>query len=351
LEARKMENSAQTKLDGEKKLGNVTIDGQDISAVPDNLDEQDILGWITIYTVGPQFRVNRAWLEENAAELGIPAQYLPSETSPRRAFTRTMNRGSLDMTEIGVESQSRYVEVDFWRDNENKKMFHMEVSDRRDGESHSEDIGQIEYDDGALLLRPSTDNPEYLDLFAAYDEWVKSEFETMKESNLGKDIRKMVREFASSHTPGVKMRDGGAVYFVPAHYGDHLMAFKELMDRVNDQWKDLGHACRIDTVEVLDSAEKQQMVKRQVDKEIRSRVESVLDEAFDQLNENAAAQEVVADLAENDEFARANTLAEEHNALLSVEVSVREVLEEWKENVTQDDKELVIDSAMSNASQ
>lgn len=160
----------------------------------------------------------------------------------------------------------------------------------------------------------------------------------------------MIRNFISGHAPGVKMRDGGAVYFTPVHYGEHLMAFKELVDSMNTQWKDEGHACRIDTVEVLDSAEKQQMIKRQVDKEIRSRLDDALEEAFNQLDENKAAEEVIQSLSENDDFNRANTLAEEHNALLSAEISVREVLSEWKEEFIGDDKNLVIDSAMTDAS-
>ena len=330
------DSGVQTDLTGDEKNSpsNVQVGGKEIQAVTGDADVESILGWVATYTIGPVFTVDRGWLEEQANELGIPSEQLPSETSPKRAFTRACIRlrdDSFGVVPEGVEPNT---------ERKDYNTFELEITDRReDGEVNTEIIGELQYEDSDVYVQAKTSNPEYLDFYQRYAEKFRSLFETMKTSNMGKDIRKATRQFATEHSTAVKIRNGGAVYFVPAHYEEGLMAWKELISRINSVWKDHGHEAALETIEVIDSPGKREMVERKVRESLEESVEKLVETALDELDEEQAANEVVASLA--DDLSEMENLASEHNALLNADISVRSSLESWKEQVEDDKEELV----------
>lgn len=331
-----MNETTQTDLAGEEKLDtNVQVGGKDIQAVTGEDEVENILGWIAIYTVGPAFRVGRSWLEEEANELGIDPKYLPSETSPKRAHTRASN---LLVNETGGILPAG-VEANVERDD--YSTFDLEITDRREDETKMEVIGQLIYDSGEVFTQADTSDPEMLDIYQQYARAWNELYEEMAESNLGKDIRTMVRDFMTDHTTSVRMREGGAVYFVPAHYEEMLTAFTELMDRINVRWKDRGHNTGIDVVEVIDSPAKRDMVEEKVRQTMDGAVESLIEDALDELDEEEAANEVVSSLSS--ELGDIESLAAEHNALLSADISVRQALEDWKDRVRNEQQEELVE--------
>lgn len=324
----------QTTVEGEEKLEtDVTVGGREIQAVSDTDEVESVLGWMTIYTIGPSFTVEREWLEVRASELGIPHNMLPSEVTPKRAFTRASKKLPSE-AEIDLPAD---VEINTTRDDYSH--FDLEITDRRDGELHSEVIGVLEYDEKEVYTRAKTSNPEYIEWFQILSREYKELFDLMGRSNLGKDVRKSVRSFCNDHSTSVKMRDAGAVYFVPAHYQDHLEAFQTLISDIDEHWKDEGFECRIDPVEVIDSPSKRQMVEEKVQKQLTETVDGIVEEALEKFDEERAANEVVSELGK--ELASVESLAVEHNTLLNAEMSVQEALENWKDSVKSEQEALV----------
>lgn len=316
-----------------------TVGGHQIQAVQDD-DVENILGWTVVYTIGPYWTVDRQWLEERAAELGIDHKHLPSETTSKAAYTRACKR--LDRHELGAASHPA-VDVETVR--EDRNTFNVELVDRRGDDVIHEVIGEIEYVDKSAVSTPKTEEKEYVETFLEYSKQAQQLHELHQTSNTGVDIRTMIREFAKHpSSAGVKMRDAGAVYFVPRQAGDTLLAMKQLVEEINETWKTSGYEAAVDTIEVIDSADKREMVERKVRKTLDSVVESALDAAFDELDEETAAQDVIGEVGED--LVRAENVAAEHNALLDVELSVEETLAGWKDRVSSEDKEELVEAAI-----
>lgn len=327
--------------DGSNETQSMTVGGKEVTAVEDG-DIEEILGYTVVYTIGPDFTVDRTWLESRASSLGLSHSFLPSETTQKRAFTRACK--GVDKMNLG-EARHHKVEVETQREDYNT--FNVKLEDQRGEELdvNTEIIGQLVYDDGSITASPKTSEGSYIETFNEYAQAASDSMEVHEQSNTGGDIRRAIREFVKApNTAGVKMRDAGAVYFVPESASEELMAFKQLVSEIDDDWKTSGFECAVDTIEVIDSADKRNMVERKVSKEIDDIVSSVLDAAFDELDEDTAATDVVSQVGED--LVRAENVAVEHNALLDVELSVAEVLEDWKSRVASEDKTELVEAAV-----
>lgn len=321
-------------------IENPTISGHEIQAVTDG-EVENLLGATIVYVIGPDFTVDRGWLEGRAGELGIAPDVLPSETSPKRAFTRAADR----VTDYSL-GDARHPDVSVETTRQDYNTFEFELIDRRPDDSVTHEIvGEFEYVDGSPVHQTRTEEADYVETFAKYASQFQDEWELQKESNTGGDIRRMIREFIKRpDTAGVKMRDAGAVYFVPRSSLDEMLKLKELVEEINTSWKTSGFEAAVDTIEVIDSADKRDMVERKVRRTMDDIVESALDAAFDELDEETAAQDVVSEVGAD--LVRAENVAVEHNALLDVELSVEEVLESWKDDVSGEQKEELVEAAM-----
>lgn len=333
--------ASQKTLDGDEKIStdNAMVGGKEIHAVTDGEDVESVLGWMTWYTFGSG-DVDRKWLEERASELGIPESWLPSPVTPRRAFTRASKMLVSETAGIIPED----VEANTERSKTDNKVFFLELIDRREGveNSTSEVIGKLEYESGDenVYTRAKTSHPEYIEWFQMYAEEFKNLFDLYSRSNRIKEVRKAFRDrFLKLETTSVTMRPAGAVYFVPAHYQEGFEAYRELVADIDRLWKDEGYECTVDTVEVIDSPEKREMVEKKVRNSLEEAVEGIVEEAIDSFDEDRAANEVVSELGK--ELSKAENLAVEHNTLLNAEMSVRSALESWKSSVEEDEEELI----------
>ena len=328
-----MQTNENTTTDGVRSMSDdtVSVGGRQIQAVA---DADNALGWVVYYTVGPNFLVPREWLVARSQELGLHDSMLPTETSPKRAFTRTSTRlaDELPANVFPPDVEAVVSRVDY-------STFNLEIIDRRDGEIESAIIGQFQYDSEDVYYRLSSSNPEHMEWFRAAQAGFESLYSDMKVSNMGKDVRKMIREFCTHHSTSVKMRPAGAVYFVPAHYESELMALKQMLDEINVEFKDHGFTASIDTIEVVDSPAKRELIEQKVRDNLEIAVSGLVEDALDAFSEDQAANAVVANLGQ--ELASIENLALEHNTLLSAEISVREALENWKNSVRGDNRSLV----------
>ena len=331
--------ATQETLDGEEKITTETakVGGKEISAVTDGEEVESVLGWMTWYTFGAG-DVDRKWLEERAAELGIPEKWLPNPVTPRRAFTRACKMLPSETSGIIPED----VEANTERSNTDAKTFFLEITDRRDGveNSSTEVIASLEYEDESVHTRTKTANPEYLGFYEEFSQEFRQLFDLYSNSNRIKEVRKAFRDrFLKAETTSVTMRPAGAVYFVPAHYQEGFEAYRQLVRDIDEHWKDSGYECSIDPVEVIDSPAKREMVEKKVRSSLEEAVEGIVDEALDSFDEEKAANEVVSELGK--ELAKAENLAVEHNTLLNAEMSVKGALKSWKGNLEDEEEDLV----------
>lgn len=331
--------ATQKTLDGEEKISTktATVGGKEIHAVTDGEEVESVLGWMTWYTFG-KGDVDRTWLLERASELGIPEEWLPTEVTPRRAFTRAAKR--LEKDNQALVPQDVHLRTE--RSDTDNKVFYLEFSDRRDGVENtvSEIVGTLEFENGSVYTSAKTSNPEFLEWYQTVSQEFKSLFELYGRSNRIKEVRKAFRDrFLKQSTTSVTMRPAGAVYFVPAHYQEGFEAYRQLVADIDEHWKEEGYECSIDPVEVIDSPEKRQMVEKKVRNSLEEAVEGIVQEALDEFDEDQAANEVVASLGK--ELANAENLAVEHNTLLNAEMSVRSALESWKDRVEEEEEEII----------
>lgn len=342
-----MSDAKQTTLEGDVKVG-----GKKISAMLDGQDAEDleILGWTAIFTIGNDFVVDREWLEARATELGIPHRLLPRKTSKKRAFGRAANR--LTRT---ARSWDEHEDVDVALHKESHKEYHLEVSDRRDGDVTTAKVGAFYWDTDldpsgmrASVGHPNRDRDsnvdvskgsEFYELFGDYLSAFSDEMSLMERSNLGEDIRTMIRGFMTRKSSSVKLRDGGAVYFCPITTEEVVQAMKQLIADINDEWKTGGFEAEINLIEVINTEEKRDMVEKRARKRVESKVEKIIEDALDELDEDVVVDEIVGSVEE--QLQDVEGFADTYNALLDVEIAVEEEIEGWKNRVTDDQKELI----------
>jgi len=325
----------QTDLDGNVKVGSTNI-----QAVTDD-SERDILGWIVPFTIGNDFVVPRDWLEARARDLNLSPRMLPKETSNERGFTRAGNR--VDARMVARIEQSDNVEINLEKV-AYKRIFHVEVHDRRDEERFDgELIGTIEYspEQQRAVMSPRIDSShEMWETWEEYRFEFQEEFDLMRQSNLGEDIRRMIVEFFRNQSQSVKFRAGGGVYFAPQASGEVVKALDQLVTDIDREHKRRGFPCELDSIEVAATEEKQQMVEEKVRRNLEQQVTDVVQSAIDELaDEDTLVDDLVGEIEE--ELEDVEGFANQYNALLDAEMTVREYLEEWRDTVSGEAEEVV----------
>lgn len=326
------------------EIGPVEIEADGVSG--------ELLGWQIIFTVGDEFTVPVEWVEQRFMDLGLPGHLLPNQITPRRAFVHAGKR-VIQQADLDLPNE---VDVRTWRNTpEDYLTFHLEVTDRRNDDLDPEGstIGYFGYDPDSEEVRANMDpevskmerGDELSRIYADCAETFQQDFELLKTSYKGEDVRKMIRDrFVKGASTSVRMRDGGAVYFVPAQYGDALRALIEIMEGINSEWKDEGFDAQLEAYEIIDTEEKRAMVAQKVENELENTVEKAMEAAFEELDGDVAAQKAISEAGS--ELVEAENLAVEHNALLEAELSVKKEIESWKEKVADEEQEKVVEAAM-----
>lgn len=321
--------------------GSVKIGGADIEAVADDSD-REILGWVVPFTIGNDFIVPRDWLESRANDLDLSHAVLPSKTTKKRAFTRA--GGFVEDRDVAaIEQANENVEIHL----EKVKYeydYRVEVHDRREeNEFDGEMIAYIGYDSEteSLNWNPRIDpDHEMWDAAQSYIGEFRDEWKLQQESNTGRDIRSMITRFFTSRSQSVKFRAGGGVYFAPVAAEGVVQAFDTLVSDINAEHKKSGFPCELDTIEVANSDEKKSMVEEKVRRDLESQVRDLIEDAIDNLaDEDTLVDDLLGDIEA--ELEDVEGFAEQYNALLDAEMTVREYLEEWKTTTTGEAEDLV----------
>lgn len=333
------------------------ISGTEIALLPDGRDLEDILGWMVHYTIGRGFTVEHDWLVRKGQEYGIPRSALPNKTSKKYAFNRMakeqipriMNRETPEAVTFKGHKPDD-VEAD---------IINLDVSDRRredfDGDTLCRFIWKEDSQSPAARFRAQGAAGDIDDAFEWYEmvmNMMDDEFEKMQTHKLARDISRSVRNWIKGKSDeeigSTRMRDAGAVYFVPRGGGDVLSGWEQLARDIDEQWKVEHNECAVDAIEVADNQRQQEMLERKARKHMRDLLDGVIETALDELDEDMAATNAVNQAS--DELVQAESIAVEHNALLDVEVSIQNELAEWKKQAKSGGKkEEVIEAAIDEA--
>lgn len=339
----------------------VAVDGATIKAITDGEEQEDvdIIGHIISYTIGSDFVVPREWLENRMEELelfitapdGDTKLMIPPKVTPKRAFNRTRDRlidevtashpdfhgdGRREINGRATQFESKKATNDEWHitaeayftvDELNRGV---EGEPYDDGEFRQTTLAVVRYnkEHEEIITAPKIDEDDAMwDTWETLAEETLRMFKEMQESNIGRDLQKMVNRFTHHWTDTIKVRDGGAVYFVPAGYDDEVRSLKTLIDEINTRFKHRGSDCEILRISVTDSEEEKKQIEEKARKHLEGQVESALDAAFEALAEDeAVAGEIATEI--EDRLESIDEFAGDYNALLSARLSAQEVLED-----------------------
>lgn len=348
---------AKKSIKDHELASDVEAQGRELTAVVDaeDVDELDVLGHAMIYTVG-DLELERDWLVNQMEELNLPGWMQPREVTPKRAFNRTrkrlVERDDDEMWIVGPDGEDRRAKFNVEKVTNDvfqidaKVLFTADDLDSEEGEWRTTTLGSVRYihEHEAIVTTPDIGREESLwEAWEHFASKAQEKFTYMQEAHTGKDLQKMLSRFVKHWTSSVKLRSGGAVYFVPAQYSDEVGALKTLLDRVNVEWKESGRRTEVQRIPVIDSDEQREMVEARVQVEVEERLEDAMSDVSDELTEAEDTDEVVDEVMDvfEEQFRSVEDFAAEYNALLQAEMDVRGILEEWTEAMTETEQEIV----------
>lgn len=165
-------------------------------------------------------------------------------------------------------------------------------------------------------------------------------WETMKESHNGQDLRGVFLDLRDEETNAVPLRHAGAVYFFPAQYSQTVQGLAQVWERLN-QFKDVGHPMEIATIPLIDNEGHRELVERHAERIIQKRIDDVVVERMDELDENddETAQTIAEDIM--DDLDDTLDLAEEYSSLLETRLTIKRHLRSWMDDVEGEKDEVI----------
>lgn len=358
----------------------VAVNGATVKAITDGEEQQevDIIGHIISYTIGSDFIVPRDWLKTRMEELDLRITapggnvdlMLPPKVTPKRAFNRVRDRlvdeVSAERSDFRAEGkreidgrmthfESKKATNDEWHLTAESYFTAEELNAQKDGKQYDDGefrqvtLGVFRYnkEHEGMLWDSKIDETNLLwDTWNIFESRAREMFAEMQESHIGRDIQKMLNRFTHHWTDSIKVRDGGAVYFVPAGYDEEVRALKTLIDEIDANYKHRGSDCELLRISVTDSDEERKQIEAKARKHVESQVESALSTAFDNLTDD----DTVEDIAENlqDRLKGIDAFADDYNALLSAKLSAQEVLRERLSDLS-GEQEAIVEEALEDA--
>lgn len=337
---------------------------------------ENYLGFTTFYTIGEEFEVPREWLISRMEELGLPVwlpglgpdaknpkEYMaPPKVTPKRAFNRVRKyliTPENDEDEIGGRT------ITFEMKKASTEAFHIMANayfsadelDAEDGEWRQRTLGVCRYnkENASMLTVPKVEDGD--PLFGAW-EYFRDEagemFERMLESHIGKDIQKMMYKYTHYWTRSIKLRDGGAVYFVPRTHAASLDALKTLIDEINTEFKRRGKDASIRRIVTVGAKEEREMVEARAREYAHTEATDALSNAIGlyeerlEADEDTLVDELIDDL--RDRLKDQMGFAEEYETLLDAEIAIEEIVDEWKNaRNLEGEKRHIVEKALEEA--
>ena len=328
---------------------NLSIGGKAVAGVTaPQVDEESRLGFSAWHTTGDVV-VPRDWLLEQVERYGLPEAIVPKQHFPSGAYKLAVGRLLNKTTEDAIlefEDGNKYVEFDIRKGQRNVRylfaIIHEDESVTENGEGKA---GNLEKPDlGHFNFDFDTQSPTWhvneeiigTPLLAKWNMFVqllKEEFERMKVSYNGQDMRIMFYNLIESESTAIPIRHGGVVYFFPERYGSYLEGMSKIWKDIND-FKEGGYTCNIVTMPVVDEDHLRELIERHATEELNKRTDEILTAAIKQLsdNEEATATEIASEVIK--ELRDVNTMASEYTQLLQVKLSVKRMLEDWMNTVS-----------------
>lgn len=363
-----------------KVESDVAVGGSSITAIVDGEEQDDveIIGHLISYTIGSDFVVPREWLKGRMEELDLyidlPGEerklMIPPKVTPKRAFNRTRDRlvdgvanshpefysdGKREMELMGservVQFESKKATRDEWHITAEAFFKAEELgAEYDDGEFRQVTVGVFRYnkENEGILGVPKVDEED--NLWGSWELFAKEAnkmFAEHQNSHVGRDIQKMLNRYTHHWTDTIKVRDGGAVYFVPAGYDDSVRALKTLIDEIDEQYKHRGRDCEILRISVTDSEEERKQIEEKARKHVEEQAEAAMNAAFEALTEDESVADDIAEELEG-RLEGLDGFADDYNALLNARLSAQEVLRDRLDSL-KGEKEKVVKKALERA--
>lgn len=352
------------KADCSKMSSQVKIGPRPLGAVQENEEDEvsEFLGFLTFSTTGDVL-VPREWLLEQWEQYDIPQYLLPKKPSNWSVYRRMKNELLQDVDykhyQIYSEEYGETFNCKFEIEKSDtngsntyivyaKTFFPEEIIGEDGGDWRSKRVGKLEF------YRPENDMPGQL--ITDFDEGGKGGMGTVHEDacrmlgnrarelfnkmqthhNYG-DMNKIIEQFRSNSNAVAIRR---AVYFIPSHHQETIEGLSRLWKDLN-QFKDKGEEMRIETTPVVNIESQRDMVAQRVKEKVKSLVDDVVGEMLskfeedDEMTADATAREITNQLSET------HGLSQEYNTLLSLRMSVKDILEEEREELAEEQAEIV----------
>jgi hypothetical protein len=327
----------------------------------DSLEDNEVIGRAYWSTTG-EVIVPQEWLKEQFRKYDLPMYLLPSEPSPWSAYRRTLSYliqpGYADT--FTVDGHDVEVEMRDDEDHANRNFIEahefIPASERMDDEGRwkKTDIGMIDYnkEQQAPMFENREGGYRFSNVWATIVKRCRDLSDELGESYIDADMRNNLLYEAQGSNNSIKLRDGGAVYFVPNMYAGRMEKLSKVWSAMNtsDEVRKVGqhggNEVRITTMPVFDTADKMELVERQVKKRLRSDVDEALEKAFNRLSGDTdeTAGEIVEHVA--DQLEQASGIEADYNALLQSRLSVEEMLKDELRNLSDVEKRDVVEEAI-----
>lgn len=343
----------------------ITDEGVPLDAVSDAEDNPNVLGFGMMATTG-EVLVPREWLESKWDEYNLPESLLPSATWASSAYKRAMfhlldsgadnrtvstdagpQRVSLDVKK--GSGNERHVLANIWFDDDHPSADELDIEEG--GEWRQTTLGLTNYDADAQDMVSTQRIDEAHPLAAVWEDLesrARELFETHKVSHNGDDMRDVLYDFTRYESDSIPLRDGGAVYFVPAQDLDTIEALRSIWEEMNAEFKAHGRKTEIQTIPVISDTDRKELIESRASKVVRDEIDRVLEDAFDDLedpDDDTPEDEIVSEI-EDALGDHANT-AEVYNALVDARINVRDVLEDFASEVADEAREDLVQETIS----
>ena len=361
-------------MTSENPSSQITVQRRELSGVLGASEEDDleVLGRAMVYRAGDVL-VPRDWLLGRCRDLNIPDRIIPSETTPHSAYKRAQAQLITSNPQNGdTRTDRRFVKVEGVNDalkvtldlkdgdgNVNHltaDVFHpAELVGEEGGKWVHHDLGHFNYDKETqwTVAVKSNDCPEGLEsLWDELQDRAKRLHDQMERSHTGSDLRHMIYLNMILNSPPewpdiIPLIDQGGLYFVPeGELVDHIDSLATIFREANQQFKIGGAEMAIRTFEIVDSDEKREWVESRVRQSLEKMVDDVIDEAFSALDEGEeTVDEIVDTVAER--IGQEAHGAEQYNDLLQAKLDIESMLANRASAVGDDEKQELIQQAMS----
>lgn len=353
----------------------ITVQRRELSGVigAEAAEDAEILGRALAYRAG-EVLVPRDWLLQRCRDLEVPERVLPSKPTPHSAYKRAMSRlVTSNPQDWPKRTDERWMNIDGVPAEHNPLKITLDLKDGEGNVNHltadvffpeaiigeeggkwqHHDLGHFDYNTDAQRVRgyEADDNPDALHgLWVEMADRADQLHQMMEEHHTGQDLRNMIYLNMIYNSPPewpsvIPLIDKGGLYFVPeGPLSDVIDSLAVVFREANDQFKVGGAEMAIRTLEVMDSDDKREWVRKSVERSLDQVVDRAIEQASKALEDDDDVDEIVNTVVEAVD-AEAHS-ADQYNDLLQAKLDVEAKLESRADDVSDDDMEAIIESAM-----